>query len=341
MPPPISRATVVSLLLLLSWISLTLAIVNITLSSDTLEAASSQIFNININYDFDQGSSSEDKKFDSIKSYLAISPGGSWDITGPSCILLESAAMGDSGFNMGSGTDEMPSVVGETGLYYKIAVMPFNKDPNNRTVHGSSRGTVKYSNAFTLTHTSGQFADFERHNDGWPAFLADYIGCSDYNCVRDCYSASYPHIKGDVACDPEQRKTYDCMSKCPQTRLPTFEDIVLQVTGNSINCTGADPTAATSSSTTGTSSWTTTSATPHTATITDTDPILVTILASLVGGQAMTSTGSGSSPTTSGSRPAETSPKKPSSASSHQITRADLGTWLGIGIFGMVVGNAL
>ena len=215
------RFIVINVLLLLSNLHRTLAF-------ESIDAPSfincSDELKIAINNDLDKGAQSYDREFDSFRVLLSISYSGNFKAVGPTCSLISNATMGTRGVG-----GKLPIDIGQDGAYYAIAAQPFNQDPNNRTVSNSSVGIVQYSKPFSVAGTNGTFAQYERdgHSPGW----AEFISCSAYSCVRECYSRSYPRDWTDDPCAGAPHVAYDCFAECPNTDIPNWPNEIVSLYG--------------------------------------------------------------------------------------------------------------
>lgn len=215
------RSIIPSILLLLSYLHLTLAFGSIDVPSTV--TANTEV-NVTINNDLSKGAQSYDREFDSFRVSLSISYKGNFTEVGPSCALLVNATMGTRDIG-----GKLPIDIGQDGAYYAIAVQPFNQDPNNRTVNNSSVGLWQYSKPFTVTGTNGTWAQFEL--DGRSPGWAEFMSCSAYNCVRNCYSRSYPQDWTEDPCGDAQRTAYNCSMQCPNTIIPNWPDEIVSLYG--------------------------------------------------------------------------------------------------------------
>jgi len=293
-----SRSIAAVLLLLVSCIPLALAFNAIIVPP---AAVAGENMNITIDHDFARGPYSVDRQFDSFRVYLAISFMQMTKESGPSCLLLSSIAMDTT--HIGGA---IPSLVGEDGEYYAIAVQPFNQDPNNRTVNNSSTGIVQYSPPFSLNSTVGQWAQFER--DGRSPGYPDFMSCSAYNCVRSCYQLYYPDDYTDDPCGDKSRRAYDCFAECPNTIFPNWPDEIVSLYGADCSQLSFLP--------------------MPTMTVTA-NATMMTTLESATASHVITSGPSGTTPT----------PIKTSFAAKDRLVWMDIWAFLGAGIVAIVFGN--
>lgn len=233
--------------------------------ASTVEAG--QATTASISFDSDSDSF---EYYTGLRIYLATTPPG-WG-TGPVCWLVNDTTLDTSGV--------------EVDVTIPAAVVPNQSDLSLSYSlvddEGDSTESFDYSNDFTLQGGTGNWSALELNGNSISS--PDYCPCTALPCSRDCSDEYFPDGVMDTDDGSVSAATvlawYDCLSACPGTTYPSYEDIYgddgddgdessisagLQTSTQTASANKASQTAASASAT---SSSTSTTSSPSTASAT-------------------------------------------------------------------------
>lgn len=179
-----------------------------------------------------------------IRVYLALTPPG-WG-TGPVCWVVNytdpsSASQVDV---------TVPAAAAPDGSVLSLSYS-FVDD------QGYSSATYGYSNDFTLQGGSGNWSAMELN--GYGISSPDYCPCTSLQCARDCSDKYYP--SGELSLNEQNDidedvylAWYDCVSTCPGTTYPAYDESDGDDDGDDGNGDGIQTSTQTAASASATSS---------------------------------------------------------------------------------------